>query len=258
MSNRQLQDLRVHNLPQEIDERELADSTVIVVDLLRATTTICCALSAGAPEVVPFRTIEETLAAAAKAGRNNVLLGGERGGQRIEGFDLGNSPSEYTPKSVRGRPVYITTTNGTQAFFHARLARRVVGGALVNLSAIVASVQDEPRIDILCAGTNGSSTFDDTLAAGAVVSRFRGISKARGRMDDNAIFAVKCWATVQNAASLTGRSVSEELPKFLRGSDGGRNLIDVGLERDLADCAQIDHLSIVPELDVQQWRITVR
>src|SRR4051812_36485939 len=101
--------LNVYNLPSEVDERELAGCVVIVIDLLRATTTICCALAAGANEVIPFRTIEETLAAAEKGGRDRVVLGGERGGRRIEGFDLGNSPSEYTPEAVGGRAVYITT-----------------------------------------------------------------------------------------------------------------------------------------------------
>src|SRR5262245_14849817 len=106
-----MRELHVHKLPSQVDEREFAGSTVVVIDLLRATTTICQALAAGAREVVPFRTIEETFAAAAKVGRHNVVLGGERGGKRIDGFDLGNSPSEYTPESVGGRRVFITTTN---------------------------------------------------------------------------------------------------------------------------------------------------
>ncbi len=115
--------LNVYNLPSEVDERELEGGTVVVIDLLRATTTICWALALTSLEVVPFRTIEETLAAAAKAGRDQVVLGGERGGRRIDGFDLGNSPREYTRSVVGGRPVYLTTTNGTQALYHARFAQ---------------------------------------------------------------------------------------------------------------------------------------
>jgi 2-phosphosulfolactate phosphatase len=250
--------IRVHDLPQDVAERDLEGSTVIVIDLLRATTTICCALAAGASEVVPFRTIEETLAAAEKAGRDRVVLGGERGGRRIDGFDLGNSPSEYTPKALRGRQVYITTTNGTQALYHARLARRVVAGAIVNLSAVAASVRDEPHIDILCAGTNGRATGEDILAAGALVSRIRELSKARGQMNDKAALAANYWTKLQNGAALAGHSVSEELSIGLRESCGGKNLIEVGLERDLADCAQVDRLTVVPELDVPNWRITVQ
>src|SRR5262245_44615053 len=141
-----IEQLNVYNLPAHVSEQELAGSAVIVIDLLRATTTICHALAAGAREVVPFREIDETLAAAEKAGRSGVLLGGERAGLLIEGFDLGNSPAEFTREAVAGRSVYITTTNGTRALYHARLARRVLVGAIVNLSAIVESVKDEPRV----------------------------------------------------------------------------------------------------------------
>ena len=132
-----MQELRVHNLPELVDEADLAGSTVVVVDLLRASTTICQALASGAVEVVPFLTIEKTLAAAAK-NRPSVVLGGERGGRRINGFDLGNSPAEYTPAAVGGRRVLLTTTNGTRALHHARLADRIVVGAMVNRSAVAA------------------------------------------------------------------------------------------------------------------------
>ena len=175
--------LIVYNLPSEVDERELKGGTVVVIDLLRATTTICSALVSGATEVVPFRTIEETLAAAAKVGRDRVVLGGERGGQRIDGFDLGNSPREYTPNAVQGRPVYLTTTNGTQALYRARFARRVVVGAMVNQSAVAESVKDEPRIHILCSGTDGRETREDILAAGAIAWKIYECSNTDRRIE---------------------------------------------------------------------------
>jgi 2-phosphosulfolactate phosphatase len=255
MSSRHLADVRVHSLPQDVDERELAERVVIVVDILRATTTICCALAAGAPEVVPFRTIAETLAAAEKAGRRNVVLGGERGGRPIEGFDLGNSPREYTAETVRGRPVYITTTNGTQALYHARLAKRVVVGAVVNLSAVVASVRDEPEVDILCAGTDGQWTGEDILAAGGIVRGLNEYAKGREKLNDRAVEAANHWRMLQNGAIASGTPMNEALSSWLRECRGGQNLIEVRLESDLADCAQIDRLSIVPELDVHGWRI---
>src|SRR3954465_15695727 len=101
--------LHVHKLPQAVDERELAGSTVIVIDLLRATSTICQALASGAREVVPFLEIKDALAAAETAGRENVVLGGERSGGKIPGFDVGNSPAEYTPDLVASKRVFITT-----------------------------------------------------------------------------------------------------------------------------------------------------
>ncbi len=144
-----IQELYVYKLPNQVAAEDLAGSAAIVIDLLRATTTICYALAAGAKEVVPFREIEESFAAAKRIGRDQVILAGERRGLLIEGFDLGNSPAEFTPERVAGRRVFITTTNGTQALHHAQMARRVLVGAIVNLSAIVASVKDEPRVAIL-------------------------------------------------------------------------------------------------------------
>ena len=253
------QQLNVFNLPGHIAEQELAGSTVIVIDLLRATTTICHALAAGAREVIPFREIEETLAAAQKAGRDQVILGGERGGTLIDGFDLGNSPAEFTQEAVGGRPVYITTTNGTWALYHARLARRVLVGAIVNLTAIVESVKDEPRVDILCAGTGGEETLEDILCAGAIVDR---LARTPGvgdfKMNDAAMFSGTQWSMLRAKAEVANRPLREQLALKLRDTLGGRNLIEVGNDGDLADCAQIDRLNIVPELDVPNWRITVR
>jgi 2-phosphosulfolactate phosphatase len=249
------QRLNVQNLPQEIDAQELSASTVIVVDLLRATTTICFALAAGASEVVPFRTIEETLAAADLLGREKVVLGGERGGRRIAGFDLGNSPREYTPQAVRGRPVYITTTNGTRALFHARFARRVLVGSIVNLSAVVASVKDEPHIDILCAGTDGRETREDILAAGAMVHELRSSASGRFQASSKAERALAEWQRLLQSARDSNRTESKQLAIVLRETQGGRNLLEIGLDQDLVDCAEIDRLTIVPVLDIAAWRI---
>jgi len=238
-------ELRVHNLPEEIAPSELAGSTVVMIDLLRASSTICQALAAGATEVVPFLEVDEALAAAAYD-RANVVLGGERGGKRIDGFDLGNSPSEYTPTSVGGRRVLLTTTNGTRALHHARQGRRVIVGALLNLSAVVASVRDEPQVDILCAGTNGAESREDILAAGAIVEKMISRDRVAWQINDSAKAALAQW-----------QARGDDLAVELRATPGGRNLLNIGLGGDLADCARIDVLSVVPQLDVSTWRITL-
>jgi 2-phosphosulfolactate phosphatase len=254
MAERQL---NVYYLPQFVAETDLADSTVVVVDLLRASTTICHALAAGAREIVPFVEIHDALAAAAKLACAESLLAGERGCQRIEGFDLGNSPAEYRPEVVSGRRVFLSTTNGTRALQHARLARRVIVGAVVNLSAVAASLRQEPRADILCAGTAGHVTRDDILAAGAIVHRL--LAEA-GPADawlpsEMAEATRREWAELLTTARATGRSASRQLAVELRNTQGGRNLLAAGLDDDLVDCAQIDRLDVVPELDVAAWRI---
>ncbi|MCI0492333.1 MAG: 2-phosphosulfolactate phosphatase [Planctomycetes bacterium] len=247
--------LNVHFSPGLVEAAELAGSTVVVIDLLRATTTICQAVAAGAGEVVPFLEVSDALAAAAEAGRSNVILGGERGGSRIEGFDLGNSPSEYTPEVVGGRRVFITTTNGTRALDHARRARRIVVGAIVNLSTVVASVRHEPRVDILCAGTGGNTTHEDLLAAGAMVHQLGSTATERWQTNEAAREACRHWESLVAAANAASRQPSEQLAIELRDTLGGRNLLAIGLEDDLVDCAQIDRLDVAPELDVQTWRI---
>lgn len=240
-----MRELRVHFLPQQIAPEALAGGTVVVIDLLRATSTICQGLAAGATEVVPFLEINEALAAAA-ADRANIVLGGERHGKRIEGFDLGNSPSEYTPTSVGGKRVFITTTNGTRALDHARQATRVIVGSLLNLSAVAASLQKAPRVDILCAGTDGVESREDILAAGAIIEKLLKSGGAEWELDAGAKNALNEW-----------RARSGDLAVELRSTPGGRNLLDIGHDHDLVDCARIDALTVVPELDVAAWRIRV-
>jgi len=255
MSKRQL---RVHTLPAHIAVEEFADSAVVVIDLLRATSTICQAFASGAREVVPFLEVEDALAAAAAAkDRSEIVLGGERKGGRIPGFDIGNSPSEYTPEAVGGRRVFITTTNGTRALHHARYARRVIVGSCLNLSAVLASIKKESRVELLCAGTNGVETDEDILAAGGYVHELcnlDGAASPENIMEAAAMAGVK-WSLLKAKSQAAGRTLSEELAIALRDTQGGRNLLGIGLDQDLVDCAQIDRLKVVPELDVRAWRI---
>jgi 2-phosphosulfolactate phosphatase len=250
-----VQELLVHNLPDQ--PRPLSRGTTVVIDVLRASSTICQALASGASEVVPFREVSEALAAATGDGvrRDDVVLGGERAGGKIAGFDLGNSPGEYTPAAVGGKRVLLTTTNGTQALWRAKSARRVVVGAFVNLSAVVESVRDEPHVDFLCAGTDGHKTREDILAAGAMIYKITGATIEDGQLNLTGGRAFLEWRRVLRRALESGRTEIEQLEIELRDTQGGRNLLGIGLDQDLVDCAQIDRLTVVPELDVRAWRI---
>ena len=149
--------LHVHPLPQFVEVHDLAGSTVVVIDLLRASTTLCYALAAGASGVVPHVEIEAVFAAAQELDRSKILLGGERQGVRVDQFDLGNSPTDYTPEVVFGMKILFTTTNGTRALHHARLAQRIVIGAMANLSAVTQSLLESPIND----PTSNDPTTDD-------------------------------------------------------------------------------------------------
>lgn len=255
--------VRVHPMPGLVAADDLDGSAVVVIDLLRATTTITQALVSGATEVVPFLEIDDAMAAAERVGRDGVVLGGERRGVKIEGFDLGNSPAEYTAEEVDGKRVFITTTNGTRALNHAARAARVIVGAIVNLSAVCESVRSEPHVDLLCAGTDGKPTREDLLCAGAIVHMICGGAEsptdgAVWRANEAAVAARSEWEEVLVAARKSGRTLSQQLSLELRDTAGGKNLIEIGLDVDLADCAQVDRFDMVGELEVREWRITVR
>ena len=250
--------IQVHSLPKEVDEAALAGCTTIVIDVLRASTTICQALASGAREVVPFPEVDDALAAVAAADRSEIVLAGERHGRRIDGFDLGNSPSEFTPPAVAGRRVFITTTNGTQALYRARLARQVLIGAFVNLSALAWSISKKQKVDVLCAGTDGRPTREDILAAGALVDWLDKPSGIRWEMNSAAKIAHQEWQAVVAKSQSKCRSISQQLAIDLRRTPGGRNLLAIRMDADLVDCAQVDRLDVVPELDVREWRITPR
>ncbi len=248
--------LAVHDLPQLVSESELSRSVVVVVDLLRASTTICHALASGAKCVVPCLEIDEAWAKAKPFSRDKIVLGGERGGKQIEGFDLGNSPADYTADQVFSRTVLFTTTNGTKALAHARLASRILLGAAVNRAALAEAIATAPQIDILCAGTNGKVTREDLLAAGAICDRLLEISPAEPwQTNPGARAALGEWQKLLTDAQTEGRTASEQLAVELRTTPGGINLLALGYDADLVLCAQLDSLEVVPELNIAEGKI---
>jgi 2-phosphosulfolactate phosphatase len=249
----------VYLLPALVQPEELADRVVVVIDILRATTTIIYALASGATQVVPCQEIADARRLATELS-GPVLLGGERGGKQIAGFDLGNSPVEYSRDVVGGKTVVFSTTNGTRAMLRCKTARRVLIGAFVNFSAVCRELAGEERIALVCAGTDGHVTREDTLFAGAVVddlckSPLRGVASRHGaagyELNDQAEIAADAWQTAVRV--LTDRP----LGITLRDSRGGRNLVEIGQENDIDLAAQIDTFDVVPELDIAAWRIRV-
>ncbi|MDZ7617941.1 MAG: 2-phosphosulfolactate phosphatase [Patescibacteria group bacterium] len=240
--------LHVYALPHLVQPEELAGSTVVVIDVLRATTTICHAVAAGVEQVVPCLEVEDALAVA-KSLSGKVVLGGERGGLRINGFDLGNSPREYTSDRLDGATLVFTTTNGTRAMHHAHQAPRVILAAFVNASAVVQALVDEPQVYILCAGTCDQYSEDDVLLAGLLVERLERIGGFSYAQNAQAATAREYWfhSFAQPKAMGVEPLEPELLVPKLRMSAGGRNLVAVGLEDDLLDAAQIDRFDCVPE-----------
>ena len=176
-----------------------------------------------------------------------VLLGGERGGRAIEGFDLGNSPAEYVPEAVAGRTLVFTTTNGTRAMMRCIGAGRVLIGCFANLSALCRQLNGTSRVDLICAGTDGQVSWEDTLFAGALVGRLGG---GNCRLNDAALLALQAWRQIGGfEASRAG------LSEAMRQGSGGRNLISIDRSGDIDLAARIDWLDVVPELRLTDWSI---
>lgn len=246
----QMQAVHVHFLPELVDDGQLTGKTVVVIDVLRATTTIAYALAAGATSVIPCLEVDEARKLRETFG-DDAVLGGERGGVKIEGFDFGNSPAEYTEATVGGKTLIFTTTNGTRAMKTASGARRVLLAAFVNLSAVCDRLAREESIDIVCAGTNRQITREDVLLAGAIAEQLLR-DGTQVTLNDQATIAIESW-------SRFSRELAENkvpLHETLRNSIGARNLIEIGHERDIEIAAQLDKLEVVPELDLARWRIT--
>jgi 2-phosphosulfolactate phosphatase len=242
-------EIHAHFLPELTTPAALENSAAVVIDVLRATTTIVHALAAGATEVIPCLEVDEARQIASRLGQDAVL-GGERGGVRIDGFALGNSPDEYTPRSVGGKTVVFTTTNGTRAMRLCGRARRVLIGAFVNLSAVRRELADEPLVHLICAGTQKEITREDVLLAGAIVHELTRTIRAE-LLNDQAEIAADAWRIAADAIS-GGAALAD----LLRSSRGGRNLVEVGHGSDISLAAQVDQFDFAPQLDVASWRIT--
>jgi 2-phosphosulfolactate phosphatase len=204
---------------------QLREATAVVIDVIRATSTITMALAQGATGVQPVADVADAFAL--KARNPEAVLAGERGGEPLPGFDLGNSPQDFTRKRIKRRRVILTTTNGTQALAACVGARHVVAACLLNLDAVAARLRElGPPWIVLCAGGNGHFGVDDAIVAGAL---------AEALEQDHAFVHLY-------------RSVKKNLTEALLGCEAGRELARVGLEKDLPFCAQISRLSIVPTL----------
>ena len=217
--------------PDLLPFSDLTGKTVVVTDILRATTTITFAVANGATAITPVLTPEDAFRFATD--QPNTLIGGERGGVKVDGFDLGNSPHEYTQAIVSGRQIVLTTTNGTRTLQACRAADRVLVGSFLNLHAIVDQLaQVEGELVIACSGREGGFCTEDTVFAGACVAAL-----GETQLTDAAATAKILYQTHR-----------DDLFGMLRNCYHGRSLASIGLGADLEFCAQTDVVDVVPYL----------
>ncbi len=256
--------VHVHLLPLLIPPGSLRGGVAVVIDVLRATTTMIHALAAGADAIRPCGEVDEARQLAASLPEGSAILAGERQGLPIEGFDLGNSPAACTPEVCSGRTVVMTTTNGTRAILASLGADRVLVAAFVNRKATLeALIADGRPVHIVCAGTDGLISLEDSMLAGAIAHEldaraWEGIgaeaeAAATVAVAESADETVLANDQAEIAASLwreTESLIDEGYPlaDALGDGRGGRRVRSIGLDADLEDAARVDRFPFAVEL----------
>ncbi len=228
----------------EIDpERMARASSVVVVDILRATTTILAALAAGAKRIIPLSTVEEARKVATTLSQRgeSLLLAGERGGKPLEGFDLGNSPQDFLPERVKGKTIVFTTTNGTLALKRSSAAQELIAGAFGNANAVWNRLRQRGGDAIVgCAGQEGTRACEDLLFAGWVASQAR---KNGFTLDEQALRALELWEDAD-------RDHGADLERRLCGVPHGHTLTQLGFASDIRFAAQWDTSQGIPRFSL--------
>jgi 2-phosphosulfolactate phosphatase len=219
-------------------EANLEDKTVVVVDVLRSSTSVCAALMAGAKGVIPTEGPGEAGEMRSRLGGDNAVLAGERNGVRIDNFDLGNSPSEFTEDVVGGKFVIMTTTNGTGIFKKTTKAKLVLSGGLVNASKIVEKIaQTGKDLVIACSGQQGNFSIEDTLCGGLLIDLLTSKYQKVQKMNDAAIIALQLY---QNNAG--------NLRETIERGEHGQYLASLGFKKDVSTATAIDSMPVRPIL----------
>jgi 2-phosphosulfolactate phosphatase len=210
---------------------DVSDRTVVIIDILRATSCMVTAFAHGIGSITPFANLEECRAMKEKGFR----IAGERNGEKVEGFDLGNSPFEYMNPELKGKAIAYTTTNGTQAIVKSKGAREVIIGSFLNLGAVADFVHaSSNHVLIVCAGWKGKVNLEDTLFAGALIERL------------GASVQLECDAPLM--AMHLYKTGKPDMVAFLRNSSHVQRLNRLHIEEDIAFCLTPDQYEVVPVL----------
>jgi len=224
--------LEVCLTPALLDLYAIEDSIVVVIDILRATSSIVYGIENGATAIIPVAQVEDCLNYADQG----YLLAAERNGEVVQGYDFGNSPFSYTKEKVGGQTVVLTTTNGTKALHLARArAHQVVIGSFLNLKPLCdwLKLQDK-NVLLLCAGWKDNFNLEDTLFAGAVVAELR---KEFSHFDDSSVAAEDLFQLAKN-----------DLRAYINKSSHSHRLAALNIEEDVKFCLQLNICSAIPVL----------
>jgi 2-phosphosulfolactate phosphatase len=230
--------------PVQADELFFTGKTTIVIDVLRASSTIITALANGAKEVVPVGTIEFAVKISGGIFGGQTLLGGERNTKKIEGFALGNSPTEYSKEIVSGKTIVFYSTNGSRAIVKAKYSANLFVCSFNNLNAVAKHLKQlNADVIILCSGNNNFFSLEDSVCAGMLINELVNV-------DNN----VTMTDSSKSALTLF-KSYGKNILKLLSESDHGELLIDNGFESDLKDCAELNSTEVIPHYSANVLKV---
>ncbi len=228
--------LDIRLLPVVPEPDAISSKSVVVIDVLRATSVIVHGISQGALEILPVNTVEDAFQIVKHFPEGTALLGGERGSRKVQGFDLGNSPREYIAAKVSGRRVILTTTNGTKAFHSVSSGKEVMTGSFFNIRAIARRCLDLGNdLLIFPSGDEGGFSLEDTVCGGMLIDRILMEAQRPVVLTD-----------ASRSALILYQRFKENPVEAFRLSTHGMDLIERGFEEDLDYCAQVDLTDIVP------------
>ena len=224
--------------PDLIHQFELENRTVVIIDILRATSCMVAGLGSGVESIRPVATVEECEA----LGQQGYVMAGERGGKKLPQFQLGNSPFDYMDSALNGKQVAATTTNGTRAIDLSKNAPEVVIGAFLNQTAVSDYLKAQNRdVLLFCAGWKGRYNLEDSLFAGAIVDALK---KEADFESDAAISALYLY-----------QSMASDLYYYISRSNHASRLSKFGILKDIEYCSKVDEFDIVPVLQDKELRI---
>ncbi len=214
--------------------------TVIVVDVFRASATMCTILHNGASAIIPVSNTDE----AKKYKSKGYLVGAERNTQKCDFADFGNSPFDYSSKRVQGREIVFTTTNGTRAIEAAGDSKELLIGTFINIESLAKRcVKTAERVVILCAGWNNRISIEDTLFGGAFAEKLMELTNVELESDSIKMM-LKLWNLAKN-----------DLMGYIKESDHYKRLVDNDAVGDAAYCLTPNSLSVVPVYNKAEGKI---
>ena len=229
-------ELSLYTNPSDFSEVDAKSKSIVVVDVLRASSTIVHACENGVERIIPVASVEDATKLMPTLDRKTTLLGGEREGIKIDGFDLGNSPLEYTSRVLKGKTLIFSTSNGTIAITRSAAAKEIVLGCFLNLEAVATHIISgrAKKVAVLCAGNLGQLSLEDFVCGGCIVDRIVRGTRSKAVLNDGAVAA-------RTLANTVG-----DIGEIVRNSTHGIHLAELGFGDDLEFCSRVDEYGTAP------------